>query len=82
MLVIRSKTVSDLQKRFPELQTELRGLVAQESERVKKEERSVGDGSKGGAVSSGSKRRGGWSVASQKEGRLVSSGSKGREVGQ
>lgn len=36
-----SKTVGDLQKRFPALQTELRGLVAQEAERVRKEERSV-----------------------------------------
>ena len=39
--IYRSKTVTELQKRLPELQTELRGLVAQEAERVKKEERSV-----------------------------------------
>ncbi|XP_043200481.1 coiled-coil domain-containing protein AGAP005037-like isoform X20 [Amphibalanus amphitrite] len=38
-----SKTVAELQKRLPELQTELRGLVAQEAERVKKEERFIGE---------------------------------------
>ena len=43
MFLTGSKTVSDLQKRFPALQTELRGLVTQESERVKKEERSVSE---------------------------------------
>ncbi|XP_037084970.1 coiled-coil domain-containing protein CG32809-like [Pollicipes pollicipes] len=43
MLSKSSKTVADLQKRFPELESNLRGLVEVETDRVRKEERFIGE---------------------------------------